>query len=281
MLLVVNQVDKTVSFVDPATEKQVAVVPQQETTVHAHEVEVTPDGKTAFLPVYGSVGVGKPGVDGQRMIVMDVPSRKITGSKCGLWASRTTAACRSGLRSGERRMLCVTTELDKAVTIVDPKTLKIVGKIPTSQEQSHMLAISHDGRLGYTANVGPGTVSVLDRMGRKTVAVIPISGMTQRISISNDDKMVFTSDQTKPAAGGARSGDERGEGVGAAAGDGIWHGSDEGWAFAAGRSPGEQPRGGGGPGYVEGGEDDSGSRDAAGGNCAAGWEGGLCLAVFG
>ena len=194
MLLVVNQVDKTVSFVDPVTEKQVAVVPQQETTVHAHEVEVTPDGKTAFLPVYGSVGVGKPGVDGQRMIVMDVPSRKITGYVDFGHPTRP----HDPVYDPASGMLYVTTELDKAVTIVDPKTLKIVGKIPTSQEQSHMLAISHDGRLGYTANVGPGTVSVLDMMGRKTVAVIPISGMTQRISISNDDKMVFTSDQTKP-----------------------------------------------------------------------------------
>jgi YVTN family beta-propeller protein len=95
-------------------------------------------------------------------------------------------------------MLYVTTELDKAVTVIDPKTLKIVGKIPTGQEQSHMLVVTHDGKRGYTANVGPGTVSVLDMVARKTIAVIPVSGMTQRISISRDDKMVFTADQTKP-----------------------------------------------------------------------------------
>jgi DNA-binding beta-propeller fold protein YncE len=35
-------------------------------------------------------------------------------------------------------------------------------------------------------------------VGRKTVAVIPVSGEVQRISISPDDKLVFTSDQTKP-----------------------------------------------------------------------------------
>jgi len=46
--------------------------------------------------------------------------------------------------------------------------------------------------------VGPGTVSVLDLDARKTLTVIPISSNTQRISISIDDKMVFTSDQTKP-----------------------------------------------------------------------------------
>jgi DNA-binding beta-propeller fold protein YncE len=56
-------------------------------------------------------------------------------------------------------LLYVTTEIDRTVTIVDPKTFKIVGSIPTGQEQSHMLVLSHDGRFGYTANVGPGTIS--------------------------------------------------------------------------------------------------------------------------
>ena len=95
-------------------------------------------------------------------------------------------------------MLYVTTELDQAIAIIDPKTLKIVGQIPTGQPESHMLVISHDGRRGYTANVGPGTVSVLDMEAKKTLAVIPISGETQRISISPDDKWVFTSDQKEP-----------------------------------------------------------------------------------
>ena len=61
-----------------------------------------------------------------------------------------------------------------------------------------MLVLSHDGRRGYTANVGPGTVSVLDIAARKTLTVIPISANTQRIAISPDDKWVFTADQTKP-----------------------------------------------------------------------------------
>ena len=47
-----------------------------------------------------------------------------------------------------------------------------------------MLVISRDGHRGYTANVGPVTVSVLDLDARKTIAVIPVSGQVQRISMS-------------------------------------------------------------------------------------------------
>jgi DNA-binding beta-propeller fold protein YncE len=193
-LLVANQGDSTMSVVDPASARQVAVVAEGTPGVHGHEIGVSADGHIAFMPIYGSTGVGKPGIDGHEMLVIDVPSRKIVGHVDfgrGVRPHLAVLDPASGL-------LYVTTELDKTVTVVDPKTWKIVGAVPTGAEQSHMLALSHDGRRGYTANVGPGTVSVLDMVGRKTVAVIPVSGEVQRISISNDDKWVFTSDMTKP-----------------------------------------------------------------------------------
>jgi DNA-binding beta-propeller fold protein YncE len=193
-LLVVNQGDSNLSIVDPVSARQIATVDEKTPGVHGHEIAASADGRTAFTPIYGSAGVGKPGVDGHEMLVIDVPSRKIVGRidfGHGVRPHFPVLDPASG-------MLYVTTELDKTVTIVDPKTRKIVGTVPTGQEQSHMLALSHDGRFGYTSNVGPGTVSVLDLVGKKTVTVIPVSGTAQRISISADDKLVFTADQTKP-----------------------------------------------------------------------------------
>ena len=58
--------------------------------------------------------------------------------------------------------------------------------------------ISPDGTRGYTANVEPGSVSVLDLVGHKLLKVIPISGKTQRIALSADGRWVFTFDQTQP-----------------------------------------------------------------------------------
>ena len=53
-------------------------------------------------------------------------------------------------------LLYVTTELDNSVTVIDPQALKVVGTVPTGQSESHMPAITRDGRRGYTSNVGPG-----------------------------------------------------------------------------------------------------------------------------
>jgi DNA-binding beta-propeller fold protein YncE len=193
-LLVANQGDATLSIVDLSTGKLTASVAEGFDKVVAHEVVTSRNGRTAYLPIYASSGVGKPGIDGHIMLRIDIASGKITGTLDFGHGVRPHCVVLDPV-SG---MLYVTTELDKAITIVDPASFKVVGSIPTSQEQSHMLALSHDGKRGYTANVGPGTVSVLDIAARKTITVIPISANTQRISVSNDDKLVFTADQTTP-----------------------------------------------------------------------------------
>lgn len=191
-LIVVNQGDHDISLVDPAARRQIATVDVDGIT--GHEAVVSPDGRTIYVPIYGNSGVGRAGTDGNRMVAIDLASRTITG----------TLEFDHGVRPHCVRynphdgLLYVTTELDQSVTLVDPNTLKIVGTIPTGQPQSHMFVLSPDGRFGYTANVGPGTVSVLDIEARKMLAIIPISANTQRISVSKDGRRVFTADQTTP-----------------------------------------------------------------------------------
>jgi YVTN family beta-propeller protein len=192
LLLVVVKGDQSLAIVDPATQKKVAEVPVGGIT--GHEVTASPDGKKAYVPIYGSSGVGLPGTDGHLMAVIDLATHKVVGTLDfgkGIRPHDPVFGPKNGL-------LYVTTELNQSVTIIDPKTLKIIGSVPTGQDQSHMFVISHDGKRGYTANVGPGTVSVLDLEARKTITVIPVSGQIQRIALSVDGSRIFTSDQTKP-----------------------------------------------------------------------------------
>jgi DNA-binding beta-propeller fold protein YncE len=191
-LLVANKGEHTMGLIDARAGRQVAIV--QESGITGHEVIASPDGRRAFVPIYGDSGVGAPGTNGSTLDVIDLASRKLIQTvdfghgvrpHCPLF----------GPKDG---MLYVTTELDQAVAIIDPQSLKIVGQIPTGAAESHMLAITRDGTRGYTANVGPGTVSALDMVGRKTIAVIPVAEHVQRISVTNDGRWVFTSDTQKP-----------------------------------------------------------------------------------
>jgi DNA-binding beta-propeller fold protein YncE len=191
-LLVAQKGAQSLAIVDLNSGKVLASVPEGGIT--GHEVAASPSGRFAYVPIYGNSGVGSPGTDGRNMVVIDIAAHKVVGNVDfghGVRPHLPVIGPKDGL-------VYVTTELDDAITIVDPRTLKILGTIPTGQAESHMLALSHDGLRGYTANVGPGTVSVLDIKARKTLAVIPVAANTQRIAISTNDRWVFTSDQTKP-----------------------------------------------------------------------------------
>jgi DNA-binding beta-propeller fold protein YncE len=191
-LLVAQKGEDSIGIVDPVAGTVIASVAEGGTT--GHEVVTSPDGRLAYVPIYGNSGVGRPGTDGSKMVVIDIAAQKVVGNvdfDHGVRPHMPVFGPKDGL-------LYVTTELERSITIIDPKTLTIVGSIPTGQPESHMLTLSHDGQRGYTANVGPGTVSVLDIPGRKLVKVIPVSANTQRISISLDDRWVFTADQSKP-----------------------------------------------------------------------------------
>lgn len=192
LLLVTNKGDQTLSLIDPATHEQIATVPEEGVT--GHEVSTSSDGKLAFVPIFGNSGVGKPGTDGELIRVIDLDQRKIVNTidfKKGVRPHCPVTNAATGL-------LFVTVENNNAVAIIDPKEMKILGEVTTGAVESHMLAVSRDGKRGYTSNVGPGTVSVLDLEGRKLVKIIPVCQRAQRISLSVDDKFAFTSDQFVP-----------------------------------------------------------------------------------
>lgn len=192
VLLAANQGEASLSIFDPHTGTEVGKV--LEGGITGHEVAASADGKVAYVAIYGNSSVGEPGSDGQELVAIDIASRKII-NRLDFGHPVRPHCVVFNPRDG---LLYVTTELDHTVTIVDPQTLRIVGVIPTGQSESHMLALSHDGRFGYVSNVGPGTVSVLDLKARKLVTIIPISAKTERISVSADDRMVFAADQVKP-----------------------------------------------------------------------------------
>ena len=192
LLLVANKGDQTLGIVDPVAGRQITTLAEDGVT--GHEVVASPDGRRAFVPIYGNAGVGRPGSDGRLLRVFDLKTRQLVGTVDFGRGVRPHCAV-MGPQNG---LLYVTTELENSVTVIDPRTLKIVGTIPTGQPESHMLAITRDGRRGYTANVAPGTVSVLDLEACKVLAVIPVGGKAQRIALSVDDRWVFTADQDQP-----------------------------------------------------------------------------------
>jgi DNA-binding beta-propeller fold protein YncE len=192
LLVVANQMEHTALIVDPETRKEVAKI---SVGVNGHEVAVSPDGKFAYVPIYGNSGVGKPGTDGSTIDVIDIANRKLA----------YTIDLGKPLRPhnpafGPDGNLYVSAELSQSIDVIDPKTRKIIAELPTGQDESHMFIIrpGPDNPTVYTANVHAGNVSVVDIPSRKLVTTIPVSKIVQRISIEPDGLYVFTHDQETP-----------------------------------------------------------------------------------
>jgi len=154
-LIVANKTDDTVDLLDPATGISRVTLP----TGHGpHEVAASPDGRRAVISNYGPRE--KPGAS---LTVIDVSAGKVLRTielgdhtrPHGLcWVSRGT--------------LAVTTEGSSHLLLVDPGEGRITREIETAQEISHMVAVTPDGKLGFVANIGSGTVTVVDlEAGRK------------------------------------------------------------------------------------------------------------------
>lgn len=191
LLIVTNKGDHTLGIIDPVLGRQVASI--EESGVTGHELIASPDGRTAYVPIYGDAGVGRPGSDGRTIDVIDLAARKRVATIDLGRAERPHDP-----KFGPDGRLYVTTEITNSVTVIDPRTNTVVERLPTGQPESHMMLLSKDGRHVYTSNVHAGSVSVIDVQAKKVLSVIPVAKTGQRLALSTDGKWLFTSDQDEP-----------------------------------------------------------------------------------
>jgi YVTN family beta-propeller protein len=85
--------------------------------------------------------------------------------------TQTTAASQAQAASGSA--LLVLNKVENTLAIVDPVTLKVIGKVPTG-EGPHEVVASADGRTAYVANYGTqqkvgNSISIIDISARKEI----------------------------------------------------------------------------------------------------------------
>ena len=90
------------------------------------------------------------------------------------------AACAQQVQSsaGDQRLL-ILSKNEQQLSIVDPATLKIVGKVPTGPDP-HEVVASTDGTRAYVSNYGGGaynTLTVIDLVNRKSLGTIDLGAL--------------------------------------------------------------------------------------------------------
>jgi YVTN family beta-propeller protein len=75
--------------------------------------------------------------------------------------------------------LLVLLKRDRALAIVDPSTLKVVGRVPSGPDP-HEVVASPDGRLAYMSNYGGGaynTIAVADLLAQKPLPAVDLGAL--------------------------------------------------------------------------------------------------------
>lgn len=153
-----------------------------------HEAAFSPNGRTAYIPIYGSTNQGVPGTNEHAIDFFRT-------SDCQKIASLDTGKYLRphGIWVGGSGTLYVTSEMAQSILLIDPRVPKIIATIPTGSPWTHMLAVTADEKQAFTSNVVSKTISILDIPGRRLRQTISTTSDNHRMTISPDGKWFATS----------------------------------------------------------------------------------------
>jgi len=192
VLVVLNKSDHEAVMVDPSSYTSLGRV---STGQGPHEAATSPDGRYAYVANYGSYAVFREGErprmqPGNSITVVDLTERKVKAHyplgqythPHGIWVSK------------DGKLLWVTTEGAQSVLELDAATGKILRNWQTSQNVSHMVVPTPDEKKLYIANIGSGSVTVIERASGKVTSILTGAG-AEGIDVAPDGREVWISNR--------------------------------------------------------------------------------------
>lgn len=194
---VANEGADTVSVLDAASFKALATV---RVGKMPHNVQVSPDGKVAWVTNNGEAGQA---ADASVHQGMGKGEHNAVAKAGAVWAIDTssdavTAKVTVGTHpahvvlSPDGRLAYVTNGGDNTVSVIDTSAQRVVETIPVGKFP-HGLRISPDGKQVYVANLKGGTVSVIDTVSQKEVAQVPAGKGPAQVGFTPDGQLAFVS----------------------------------------------------------------------------------------
>ena len=176
LLLVGNKGEDTVSFIDLDSGEELARVP----TSHGwpHEIAPSPDGSQAAVVNYQDHHIDIFDLE-SRAIVETIDLGEHTRPHGIMWLSDDRI-----IASTEGNQSIVEVSADRDVT-----------GIKTHEDGTHMVVVSPDGRLAYTANLGAGTISLIDLETDRLVKTVRAGAGTEGIDLTPDGKELWISNR--------------------------------------------------------------------------------------
>jgi len=165
-LIVLNKGDNTASFIDLESGDTLATLP---TGTNPHELVVTNSGRFAVSTNYSG---------GDSLTVFDVQNLSVART---IDLSEHPEPHGIEYLPGEETLV-VTTEGSNETLVLDMASWRIVSVIDTLMPGSHMVAVTKDARVAYTANTAGNSVSIIDLDAGRTTRTLDVPPQPEAIA---------------------------------------------------------------------------------------------------
>lgn len=178
-LLVLSKSEATLAFIDPASGKVRGTVP---TGDGPHEVEVSSDGRLAFVSNYGARTAGNS------LSVIDIGARKEV-KRVELGELRRP----HGLSFAQGHLYLTSEEAQK-VARLDPSTQRTDWTFETGQTGTHMVLASREGTKLFASNMGSNSVSIIERGASDTWTqkLVQVGAGPEGLDLSPDGRHLWS-----------------------------------------------------------------------------------------
>jgi YVTN family beta-propeller protein len=189
-LIVIDKIGRHVRFYDPSTFKEISNL---EVGIAPHDVAISPDHKTAYIPVYGDGVYGRNPHPGHTIAIIDLASRQVAGT-----IDVSPYQAPHGIQIDNAGKIYVTCDLSRKLLVIDPEKRSIEAALDT-EGTGHWSAVLPDASKAYVANKNDKLyVTVIDLKKRAIIARIPAPNGTEGITASPDGKFVVAVDHSEP-----------------------------------------------------------------------------------
>jgi YVTN family beta-propeller protein len=183
-LVVLNKSEATASLIDLESGAVLATLP---TGDGPHEAAVSPDGQLALIGNYGTRSA-----PGSSLTVVNVPTATVVRT-IDLGEYRRPHGL---LFLPDGRRALVTAEDNQSLLLVDVELAVIEKAIPTRAEVSHMVDVALDHTRAFVANIGSGSVSVIDLGQGKLIRTIETGAGAEGLTASVDGKEIWVTNRS-------------------------------------------------------------------------------------
>jgi len=187
-VLLIDKMGGHIRFFDPVkfTERSSIAV-----ATRPHDFVLTPDRKTAYVPLYGDGIFGRNPNPGHEVAIVDMDGMKVVGS-----IDVSPYRAPHGIQIGPDGTIYVASDLDHKLLVIDPKARKVTRAVDTGGT-THWIGILPDGSKIYGTNKNDPFVTVVNLTSGAT-SRISVPGGTEGVAVSPDGTRVIVMAHTAP-----------------------------------------------------------------------------------